>query len=208
MELIKFQITNFRSINDSGEISVAKLSSLVGRNESGKSNLLLALVTLNPAGGPKPLNKIKDFPRGRRLEECTDNTLVVDTHWKLSPAEADALSKTLGYAANLTDVRIARGYAPTPCVDLAVARPTIERAEVENVLRRLGPALTPRIAALEDPHKANSDVAWKRLEARSKRLTTRTHGRPRRRKQQPDCACYSGKERSRSARSRTNCWRS
>jgi predicted ATPase len=165
MELIKFQITNFRSINDSGEITVAKLTSLVGRNESGKSNLLLALVTLNPAGGPKPLNEIKDFPRGRRLEECTDDTPVVDTHWKLSPAEADALYKTLGYVASITDVRIGRGYRPTPWVGLAVTRPTIDRAEVESVLRRLGPVLTPRMGALEDPHKANSDGAWKRLEA-------------------------------------------
>ena len=76
MELIKFRITNFRSINDSGEVTVNKLTSLVGRNESGKSNLLLALATINPSGGRKPLNKIKDFPRGRRLEECDDDTLV------------------------------------------------------------------------------------------------------------------------------------
>src|SRR5207245_10413281 len=73
MELIKFRITNFRSINDSGEVTVNKLTSLVGRNESGKSNLLLALATINPSGGRKPLNKIKDFPRGRRLEECDDD---------------------------------------------------------------------------------------------------------------------------------------
>jgi hypothetical protein len=87
MELIKFRITNFRSINDSGDVTVSKLTSLVGRNESGKSNLLLGLATLNPSGGRKPLNKIKDFPRGRRLEECKDNTPVVASRWKLSPAE-------------------------------------------------------------------------------------------------------------------------
>src|SRR5882672_10525966 len=96
MELIKFRITNFRSINDSGEVSVDKLTALVGRNESGKSNLLLGLETLNPSGGRKPLNKIKDFPRGRRLEECNDSTPVVASHWKLSAAETEAIGKTLG----------------------------------------------------------------------------------------------------------------
>ncbi len=104
MELIKFRIRNFRSIDDSGDIAVAQLTSLVGRNESGKSNLLLALSTLNPAGGRKPLNKIKDFPRGHHLAECKDDTPVVETHWKLSAAEADALGTTLGgYGATITE---------------------------------------------------------------------------------------------------------
>jgi predicted ATPase len=166
MELIKFQITNFRSINDSGEITVAKLTSLVGRNESGKSNLLLALSTLNPPGGCKPLNAIKDFPRGRRLEECQPDTPVVRTHWKLSPAESAALAKTLrGYGQAITEVTVGRGYAPTRWVGLTITRPVVERDEVESVIRQLGSALTPRIAALDDPNKANSDAALKRLEA-------------------------------------------
>jgi AAA15 family ATPase/GTPase len=48
MKLLEFQITNYRSINDSGPVAVHKITSLVGRNESGKSNLLLALRALNP----------------------------------------------------------------------------------------------------------------------------------------------------------------
>jgi predicted ATPase len=166
MELIKARVQNFRSIDDSGEITIGKITSLVGRNESGKSNLLIGLVTLNPAGERKPLNKIKDFPRGRRLEECKDDTPVVETHWKLSPAETDALAETLrGYGTSITEVHIGRGYAPNPSVDLGIARPTLDQDGVESMLRRLGPALTSRIPALDDPHKTNSDAAWKRLEA-------------------------------------------
>jgi len=55
MELVKLRITNFRSINDSGNITIGKLTDLVGRNESRKSNLLLALATLNPPGGLYPV---------------------------------------------------------------------------------------------------------------------------------------------------------
>jgi AAA ATPase domain len=166
MELTKFQIENFRSINDSGEVTVAKLTSLVGRNESGKSNLLLALATLNPAGGPNPLNKIKDFPRGRRLEECKDDTPVVTTHWKLSSAETDALKETLrGYVATITKVSIGRGYAPTPWVDLGVTRPGLDGDKLKSVLGRLETALMPLIAALNDPQKTTSETAWRRVAA-------------------------------------------
>ena len=87
MELTKVRIKNFRSINDSGDITVDKITALVGRNESGKSALLLALASLNPAGGRKHLSNIKDFPRGRRLEECKPDTPVVATCWKLSSEE-------------------------------------------------------------------------------------------------------------------------
>jgi recombinational DNA repair ATPase RecF len=72
MEPQSFRVTNFRSIDDSGEIKVARITALLGRNESGKSNLLLALRSLNPVEGFAALNPIKDFPRHRRLEECSD----------------------------------------------------------------------------------------------------------------------------------------
>ena len=87
MKLTEFQIKNFRSLNDSGPVAVRKLTSLVGRNESGKTNLLLALTTLKPPGGQIALNPIKDFPRHRRLSECTDDTEVVSTTWELSDDE-------------------------------------------------------------------------------------------------------------------------
>jgi AAA15 family ATPase/GTPase len=51
MRLKSFRITNFRSINDSGDVEVSKITALLGRNESGKSNLLRALHCLNPAEG-------------------------------------------------------------------------------------------------------------------------------------------------------------
>lgn len=173
-------ILNFRSINDSGEVTVDRITSLVGRNESGKSNLLLGLATLNPSGGRKPLNKIKDFPRGRRLEECTDETPVVTSRWKLSAAETTAIGKTLGgYSGAITEVEIRRRYEPTPKVDLAVTRPSISQGEVESIMRRLGPVLMPRIAALDDPHKSNSDAAWKGLEATAKKAACRRRGQPR-----------------------------
>lgn len=65
MKLKQFRIQNYRSITDSGLIHVGQLTSLLGRNESGKSNLLRALHSLNPSDGFKALSKVKDFQIGR-----------------------------------------------------------------------------------------------------------------------------------------------
>lgn len=86
------------------------LTSLVGRNESGKSNLLLALQSLSPPGGPKDLSPIKDFPRHRRLDECTDNTPVVHTTWELDPAERTELAQKFPRASNVTHITVGRPY--------------------------------------------------------------------------------------------------
>jgi len=110
VQLIAFKISNYRSINDSGEIAVGKITSLVGRNESGKSNLLLALQTLNPAGGAKELSPIKNFPRHRRLAECKDDTPVVSTTWDLDQGEQAELAAMFPRAAGLTQVKIGRRY--------------------------------------------------------------------------------------------------
>lgn len=50
MRLISFQVKNYRSIVDSGEIRIEPLQALVGENNSGKSNLLYALQVFLTAG--------------------------------------------------------------------------------------------------------------------------------------------------------------
>ena len=70
MELIKFRILNFRSINDSGEITVDRLTSLVGRNESGKSNLLLALATLTQPVDESRSTRSRIFRAGAALRSA------------------------------------------------------------------------------------------------------------------------------------------
>ena len=110
MQLVEFQITNYRSITDSGHVKVAKITSLVGRNESGKSNLLLALRALNPPGGIKNLSPIKDFPRHRRLTECKDDTPVVRTRWALDKQEQHELATMFPRASGVSEVDVGRNY--------------------------------------------------------------------------------------------------
>jgi hypothetical protein len=64
MKLIKEHITNFRSAEDSEPFSVDQVTCLVGKNEAGKSVVLLALAALNPhPSTPAVLEKEGDYPR-------------------------------------------------------------------------------------------------------------------------------------------------
>ncbi|PWR04558.1 OLD family endonuclease [Meridianimarinicoccus roseus] len=62
MRLVRFQVRNFRSVEDSGWLEVDDVTALIGVNESGKTNLLLPLWKLNPAreGAIEPTS---DFPK-------------------------------------------------------------------------------------------------------------------------------------------------
>jgi len=111
MELVKFRISNFRSINDSGEIMVKDNTALVGRNESGKTNLLLALYSLNPADKEMyDLSDVKDFPRDRPLSEFSEDLEVIDTFWELKESEQEELKDQLNYSNIIKTVRIRRPY--------------------------------------------------------------------------------------------------
>lgn len=110
MKLESFRVFNYRSINDSGDIDVSQLTALLGRNESGKSNLLRALHSINPIEGFSALTPIKDFPRHRRLEECNDSTPVLSTVWVLDEADKEELLEILPRATEVVRVTIGRSY--------------------------------------------------------------------------------------------------
>jgi predicted ATPase len=64
----RFRVQNFRNIDDSGWVSIERVTTLVGRNESGKTALLKALHKFNPAM-PEPYNPQREFPRDRYTSE-------------------------------------------------------------------------------------------------------------------------------------------
>ncbi len=166
MQLIQFQISNYRSINDSGPIRVGKITSLVGRNESGKSNLLLALQTLNPAGGAQDITPIKNFPRHRRLAECTDDIPVVSTTWELDPGEQAELTSMFPRAIGVTQVRIGRRYnASKQWVEFVALKPiTFSLDEVAERIRKIRPIIEVEAEKLEEAPQAQTKKAVQQLE--------------------------------------------
>jgi predicted ATP-dependent endonuclease of OLD family len=121
MRLSKIHVTNFRSVEDSGEFDVGQVLCLVGKNEAGKTAILQALAGLNP----HPLTPIsydieRDYPR-RFLTEYSqrhpqENARVVSTKWTMTDEEKKAIQDEIGDALLNKPVVIYHRYvdaAPT-----------------------------------------------------------------------------------------------
>jgi energy-coupling factor transporter ATP-binding protein EcfA2 len=110
MELKTFRVMNFRSVNDSGPIEVGERTVLVGRNESGKTNLLLALASLKPPDGMPELTFVKDFPRDRMRDEFSEDVRPLETIWELTDKEQRELGGIFPRAKDVREVTIGRYY--------------------------------------------------------------------------------------------------
>ena len=62
--LQNLDVTNFRSIEDSTWIDCNNITNIIGVNEAGKSNALLALWKLHPARDGE-INLLEDLPRNK-----------------------------------------------------------------------------------------------------------------------------------------------
>ncbi len=160
MELVSFRIQNFRSIIDSGDVELSHVTALLGRNESGKSNLLLGLRGLNPAEGFKALNPTKDFPRHLRLTECSDETNVVSSSWKLTPGEQKELAEILPRASIVTHIGIGRHYGAKRWVSFQDLPPLeFDKASVQNRITKIVASVKVAAENLEDTRKTPLEAA-------------------------------------------------
>lgn len=153
MRLESFRVLNYRSINDSGEVTVSRITALLGRNESGKSNLLRALHSLNPISGFEALKPIKDFPRHKRLEECTDDTPVLYTTWALNDDDKATLLKIIPRAVGVTKVTINRSYeGQTRTVEFPELKAIpFDEMEVKSNVRKVAAAVRAAAQQQETP---------------------------------------------------------
>lgn len=107
MKLLAVHVHNFRSIEDSGEFAVGKLTCLVGKNEAGKTAILHALRGLSPLDDFK-YERTRDYPRRwlTRFDERhpEGSSEVVRTRWQLEPAELKAVEAKLGPGALSSDI--------------------------------------------------------------------------------------------------------
>ena len=100
MRLTSFRVRVYRNIIDSGEINVDQATCLVGKNEAGKSALLEALHTLNPAKPPASLELLDEYPRWLKKEheisgEIEDAVPITAT-FTLTDEEMTELEERLG----------------------------------------------------------------------------------------------------------------
>lgn len=105
MRLVRFRVTNFRSVDDSGWIEVDRVTALIGTNESGKSNLLLPLWKLNPAKDGE-LKPTADYPRKRynEIRVMESKPIFIRAQFELSDDVAKVVAGVA--AASIDDIRL------------------------------------------------------------------------------------------------------
>lgn len=112
MKLEKYNVTNFRSVQDSGWIDCDDVTTLVGINESGKSNLLLALWKLNPAREGK-IDILHDMPVSKlsALRNISNEVRFISAEFVLGSDSAEKISaKTGSTCSSETRVIVSRYY--------------------------------------------------------------------------------------------------
>lgn len=118
MKLQTVHVTNFRSAEDSEVFQTGEVTSLVGKNESGKSAVLLALAALNPhPATPAVLNKERDYPR-RSLTQYDQKhpagspAVAITTTWKLDDTDLAKITASVGESVLSNDIVTAsRAYS-------------------------------------------------------------------------------------------------
>ena len=114
MKLTKFRVRNFKSVQDSGVIKCENITNLIGVNEAGKSNLLLALWKLNPARNGEIIFT-SDMPVEKLAEYRTnpEKHYFIDAEFKIIKKDLiEVLSnKFCMDDAIFNDVLVSRNYA-------------------------------------------------------------------------------------------------
>ena len=112
MRLSRFLVTNFRSVMDSGWIECNDVTTLVGINEAGKSNLLLALWKLNPARGGN-INALEDMPASKYAEwrDQPDEVQFIEAEFDLDENEIAEVIRISGCdGIEASKVSVSRRY--------------------------------------------------------------------------------------------------
>ncbi len=126
MILKSVNIENFRCIEETSSFTLDRVTSLVGKNEAGKTAILQALYKLNPdVEDNGEFDYLSEYPR-RKLEEYekvhSDTPAnVLTTIWDLQEDDRKVIEKELFDSSFIKDqVKITRGYDNTTYWELII----------------------------------------------------------------------------------------
>lgn len=177
MKLIKFRVTNFRSVKDSGDIDANDVAALIGVNESGKTNLLLPLWKLNPAREGE-IQPTSDYPKAMfaDVRASPGDFRFISADFDASSIKEKLVELTKLNAGELAIVRVEKYFDGKYVISFPKFTPkmTVSAAEVKGELATLTAALE-RIVALksEEPLKSKIvDAAGALVDSTSQDLTS------------------------------------
>jgi predicted ATP-dependent endonuclease of OLD family len=167
MKLIRARVTNFKSIDDSGWVTLDNVTCMVGKNESGKTAFLQALRRINPVDSANSGFDLRDYPRKgyvrykRRHDE--EPATVVRVEFELTEPEMDELESEFGQGVlRSSTVVVSKNYKD----ELSWSIDVNESAVVKSVIKR---ATLP----LEVQRYAGDSDTWEQLKARLESLEAR-----------------------------------
>lgn len=150
MKLINVQVFDYRSIEDSSSVPLDRVACLVGKNESGKTNFLQAMLRVNPAKGQDanfdvnddyPRTKLTDIEHDLKRPDYVYPT-VIEATYRLDEGEVAELGAEFGEGA------VMLGDPATVCVSVDYQRHRTwrvavnEEATVRHLLTGSGVSLT------------------------------------------------------------------
>jgi predicted ATPase len=138
MNISRFRVTNFRSIADTGWITASQVTALIGTNESGKSNILLALWKLKPVRDGQ-IDLKADAPRKsyNQIRNMQEQPTFIQAEFELPDFLVAQLTKITGAEPEeLELVRVSRtlGNRVTVGFPNAQGKPNISRTEITKVV--------------------------------------------------------------------------
>src|SRR5687768_10672286 len=150
MKLTKVQVTEFKSVRDSGEFQLGDITCLVGKNEAGKTALLQALYRLNPiVAADNKFDVTDDYPRSevedyrQQVEEDQrEPAEVIQATFSLDDSDLKPIQETFGdKVIRKPEFSLSRGYSNTTHFSLATRE--------QDALRSLFAAaqVTPELSA-------------------------------------------------------------
>ncbi|MFE2283345.1 AAA family ATPase [Streptomyces sp. NPDC059443] len=116
MELTGARVSSYRSVEDSEKFRIERdVTALVGKNESGKTNLLRVLYRMRPVESSADFDEVIDYParltRQRKQAPANDLIPVVEASFRLDDAELAAVEADLGPGAlKSREFTVAKGY--------------------------------------------------------------------------------------------------
>ena len=112
MLLIKFRVTEFRSVQDSGWIDAEQITALIGTNESGKTNLMLPLWKLNPAAEGQ-IDLQDDLPRDKYhiYRNASPKPIFIRALYALNAEEQSEIAEMIECeTAEVSEVIVSRDF--------------------------------------------------------------------------------------------------
>lgn len=111
MKLVAFQVQNYKKIDDTGWVEIGDLTTLVGKNEAGKTALLRGLSKLKPTDGEK-YNGVKEFPHGRYTDEFKKKDWpVASGRYEITPDELSEVSAICPLLSRTTAIAATRHFS-------------------------------------------------------------------------------------------------